>query len=94
MNDLRRTVEAGRVMEVTHGVEEQELNPRHLRKSCLGFQLSEPSVPIGLGEHIRSLVDEVDALTADHDGPELLRDDDLKNESGLVRGAVEGRSAK
>jgi hypothetical protein len=61
VNDLRRTVEAGRVMEVTASRSKSSI-PCHLRKSGLGSQPTEPSVPIGLGEHIRSLVDEVDAL--------------------------------
>src|SRR5438445_5614510 len=64
MDDLRRAVQAGCLMEVPHGIQEDELDARDLYESSLGLQLTQPCGLIGFGEHIGSLVDELDALPA------------------------------
>jgi len=57
-------------------------------ESGVGLQLATPDIPIGSREHIRRLVNEMDSLPANDDRPNLLLDDDLKDQGSVVRGAM------
>ena len=54
VNDLRRAVKSCRLMEVPHGIEQQELNAGDLREPGFGLHLREPIVSITLGERVDS----------------------------------------
>ena len=94
MDDLRRAVETGGLMEVANDVEQDELDARHLGKSCVGLQLAEPRSLVDRGESLRRLIDELDPLSIDRDGPKLLRNDHLEDLRGLMRGAVKRGGAE
>ena len=94
MYDLCRAVETGSLSEVANDVEQEELDARHLGEACVGLQLTEPRRLVDRNESVRRLIDELDPLTIDRDGPKLLRDDDLEDLGGLMRGSVKRSGAE
>ena len=94
MDDLCRAIETGSLTEVANDVEQEELDARHLRESCVGLQLPEPRRFVDRSESVRRLIDELDPLSIDRDGPKLFRDDDLEDLRGLMRGSVKRGGAE
>jgi len=83
VNDLSGAVQASRLVEVSDRVKEHELDAGDLCESGVGLQLAKPDIPIGSREHIRRLVNELDSLPAHDDRPNLLWDDDLKDQGSV-----------
>ena len=91
VSDLRRPVDSGGAMEVADRVQYSQFNAGRIDESRTALELSKPPGHVQSLEILRLLRQELNALEADFNLTELLRDDDLKNHRRLVGGAVDRR---
>ena len=94
VHDLRSAVETCGLVEVPHGIEQEQLDAGHLRESGIGLELVQPRRRVDARERFGRLVDELDTLAIDRDRAQLFRGDDLKGLRRLVGRSVEGRRAQ
>src|SRR5882672_5076620 len=83
LRDLSDTVDARSPVKIARTVQKGEFDARSLCETCFTFYLGQPFRPIGFGEGMWCLVDELQAMAPNLKGSQLLPDDDLKDHGRL-----------